>query len=133
MPQIRHSRQREAILSFLKDRTDHPTADVIFENVRQDLPNISLGTVYRNLSLLSDRGEILRITPGDGKEHFDACTAPHTHFICRSCGALLDLDYRMPAGAIRSAQSAFDGLIERSEVHFIGLCGDCREKEAPAL
>ena len=58
---LKYSRQREAIKSFLMTRKDHPTADVVYENVRKEFPNISLGTVYRNLTLLSDMGELLRL------------------------------------------------------------------------
>ena len=61
MAELRYSRQREAIKEFLMTRKDHPTADVIYQNVRLEYPNISLGTVYRNLTLLSDLGEILRL------------------------------------------------------------------------
>ena len=81
--QLKHSKQRDSILEFLAARKDHPTADVVYMNVREQLPNISLGTVYRNLTLLSDLGEILRLRVGDGTDHFDADTSPHNHFVCK--------------------------------------------------
>lgn len=59
---LKRSRQREAIVLFLKNRKDHPTADIVYQEIRHDIPNISLGTVYRNLSLLADRGDILRLS-----------------------------------------------------------------------
>lgn len=62
MAALKYSRQRESIKEFLRSRTDHPTADTVYENLRQIYPNISLGTVYRNLSLLSDIGEIRKLT-----------------------------------------------------------------------
>ena len=86
---IKHSRQRQVIKDFLMTRTDHPTADVVYTNVRQQYPNISLGTVYRNLTLLSDMGEISRLRVGDGVDHFDADTSRHYHFICSKCGQLM--------------------------------------------
>ena len=88
---LKYSRQREMIKDFLKTRHDHPTADVVYMNVRRQNPNISLGTVYRNLSLLADIGEIQRLRLGDGTDHFDADTSPHYHFICTKCGSVIDL------------------------------------------
>ena len=81
MPALKYSRQREAIKSFLMTRKDHPTADVVYHSLRADFPNISLGTVYRNLTLLADLGEIARLRLGDGVDHFDADTSRHYHFI----------------------------------------------------
>ena len=74
MPALKYSRQREAIKCFLMTRKDHPTADVVYHSLRADFPNISLGTVYRNLTLLADLGEIARLRLGDGVDHFDAIT-----------------------------------------------------------
>ena len=74
---LKHSRQRDSILEFLATRKDHPTADTVYMNVRRSFPNISLGTVYRNLTLLADIGEISRIRLGDGVDHFDYDTSPH--------------------------------------------------------
>ena len=92
MPAIKHSKQREAIMAFLKTRYDHPTADTVYMNIRQEFPNISLGTVYRNLSLLADLGEIQKLTPGQGPDRFDANVQPHYHFICKTCGQVMDMD-----------------------------------------
>lgn len=88
---LKYSRQREVIKTFLCTRKDHPTADVVYMNVRQQYPNISLGTVYRNLTLLSEMGEIMRLRVGDGVDHFDADTSPHNHFVCSECGSVIDL------------------------------------------
>ena len=74
---LKYSRQREAIKEFMMTRKDHPTADIVYMNVRKEFPNISLGTVYRNLTLLSDMGELLRLRVGDGVDHFDATTTTH--------------------------------------------------------
>ena len=83
---IKYSRQRESIVNFLASRTDHPTAETIYQNIKKEFPNISLGTVYRNLSLLEEIGEIIKISTGVGPDHYDYNTAPHYHFICRGCG-----------------------------------------------
>ena len=96
MPALKYSRQREAIKCFLMTRKDHPTADVVYHSLRADFPNISLGTVYRNLTLLADLGEIARLRLGDGVDHFDADTSRHYHFICSECGSVLDLHTEFP-------------------------------------
>ena len=82
----KYSRQRESIKDFLATRKDHPTADMVYQNVRRQNPNISLGTVYRNLTLLAESGEINRLNMGDGVDHFDADTSPHYHLLCTKCG-----------------------------------------------
>ena len=85
-----YSRQREAILSVLSNTKSHPTADWIYKETRKIIPNISLGTVYRNLADLSKAGVILSIDVGDGKEHFDYDTSPHLHLTCKECGSITD-------------------------------------------
>ena len=85
MATLKYSRQRESIKEFLMTRKDHPTADVVYENVKKIYPNISLGTVYRNLSLLSDLGEIQKLSSFGGADHFDS--GIHQN-VCRSLWCL---------------------------------------------
>ena len=121
---LKHSKQRDSIKEFLMGRKDHPTAAVGYANERRTFPNISLGTVYRNLTLLADIGEISRIHVGDGVDHFDADTSPHYHFICSECGCVRDLD--MPGIDLDEIASRnFDGQIESSNTIFYGTCSDC--------
>ena len=124
MAGLKYSRQREAILQFLMTRKDHPTADAVYANIRKEFPNISLGTVYRNLTLLSDRGQLLRLHLGDGVDHFDADTSPHYHFVCERCQAVLDLE--MPD--IDSIDK-LAGKIKGHCTHFYGLCPACVKAE----
>ena len=124
---IKYSRQREAIKSFLMTRKDHPTADVVYENVRKEFPNISLGTVYRNLTLLSDMGELLRLRVGDGMDHFDADTSPHYHFICQDCGRVIDLDMVSLEAIDNIAGANFGGQIKGHVTYFYGSCENCTE------
>ena len=91
MATLKYSRQRESIKEFLTGRTDHPTADFVYENMKQIYPNISLGTVYRNLSLLADLGEIQKLSSFGGADRFDARTVPHCHFMCTRCGRVMDV------------------------------------------
>ena len=82
MAALKYSKQREAIKDFLAHSHEHPTADVVYMNLRESFPNISLGTVYRNLSLLSEMGQIQKISMRDGADRFDGTITPHDHFIC---------------------------------------------------
>ena len=110
-------------------RTDHPTADVVYTNVRQQYPNISLGTVYRNLTLLSDMGEIARLRVGDGVDHFDADTSHHYHFICSKCGQVMDLKMSNIDDIVDIAGMNFNGEIQGHMTYFYGICGDCTTQD----
>lgn len=127
---VKYSRQRQMIYHFLMTRKDHPTADVVYQNVRQEYPNISLGTVYRNLTLLADRGEILRLQVGDGVDHFDADTSKHCHFVCSECGAVTDLHLDCLEEMVTKAQQKFDGRINSQSTCFYGVCRKCLDKSA---
>lgn len=128
MKTLKHSRQRDSIKAFLKDRFDHPTADTVYTCIREEYPNISLGTVYRNLNLLVELGEIQKLTCGDGKDHFDYNTAPHYHFVCNCCGAVQDLPLEPQANIEAIAQQYTDGQIESHMTYFYGICCDCLPK-----
>ena len=129
MAAIKHSRQREMIKAFLMSRKDHPTADIVYMNVRQQNPNISLGTVYRNLTLLADMGEIRRLRVGDGVDHFDADISPHYHFVCTECGAVIDLEMDSIEGITELAGAGFNGRIAGHVTYFYGSCGTCAKSE----
>jgi len=114
-------------LSFLEKTTEHPTAVTIYEYIRQNIPGISLGTVYRNLSFLVDAGKIIRIRVRDDTQRYDAFLHEHYHWQCRVCGKVgdlsMDIDPRLNDEAER--QSGFK--IERHELYFIGICNECSE------
>lgn len=126
---LKHSRQREMIKEFLMTRKDHPTADVVYMNVRQQNPTISLGTVYRNLTLLADIGEIQRLRVGDGVDHFDADTSPHYHFVCTECGSVIDLEMESIDSILDLAGANFDGQVTGHVTYFYGTCAKCTKQE----
>lgn len=127
---LKHSKQREAIKSFLSTRKDHPTADTVYMQVRETFPNISLGTVYRNLTLLADLGEIARIRVGDGTDHFDPNTIPHYHFICQKCSRVIDLDFEHTDDIDLLANEQFDGKIDGHVTYFYGTCSNCIKNQS---
>ena len=111
-------------------RYDHPTADEIYSNLKCDFPHISLGTVYRNLTLLCNLGEIQKLDMGDGVDRFDGNASPHFHFICTSCRRVMDLPLKKDAlkDIDKLVGSDFDGKIAGHITHFYGLCNICNAK-----
>lgn len=121
-----YSKQREAILNELRGRCDHPTASQVYEGVREVIPNISLGTVYRNLASLVESGEILSVTVGDGKEHFDGDKSFHLHLHCKCCGAIIDS--RVNDDKLNGI-AKFDGFAPETSVCVVyGLCKNCQKQ-----
>lgn len=127
MVKIRRSRQRDAIMTYLRSRTDHPSAEQIYENVKVVMPNISLGTVYRNLTLLNDLGEVRTLFAGTGADHFDANMMPHDHFICRNCHSIQDLPNVSRRAPEVLAEEGFTGVVEESYTYYYGLCAACNQ------
>ena len=126
---FKYSRQRESIKENLMSRMDHPTADMVYSDIRQIYPNISLGTVYRNLALLSDCGEIMKIHTKDGALHFDHNTDPHVHFVCSCCGRITDVEAPSAEAVKTAASENFSGRIDECTVTFYGLCAECVKTE----
>ena len=128
---MNYSRQRESIKEYLMSTKEHPTAEVIYQHVREDYPKISLGTVYRNLTLLVELGEVKKISTGDGTDHFDADTSADSHYYCRCCHKVMDLEVTPSVDQILSASSAGLGTVETASLLFTGICKDCvREQDS---
>ncbi len=127
---MRTSRQREAILQVVRGTKRHPTAEWIYGEVRKRVPGISLGTVYRNLKLLCESGEVRLCERIDGVSRYDGCTMMHQHFCCESCGAMVDIQEPADLELDRRV-AATTGLRIRSHVlEFRGLCMDCQNPPA---
>ena len=126
----RYSKQRETILNVLKNDCTHPNVDTIFMQVRNIIPDISLGTVYRNLNLLAERNEILKLDFGDGVVHFDATIKPHYHMVCEKCGAVEDVffDSSFYTSFKRNVQKNSDVHITKADILFHGICQNCLKK-----
>lgn len=122
-----YSKQREAILNELQNRYDHPTAAQVYEGVKKQIPNISLGTVYRNLSSLVKSGEIISVSVGDGQEHFDGDKSFHLHLHCECCGAIIDS--RVDPKAIKHITNFNDFTPKNSVCVVYGLCKNCAKQK----
>lgn len=88
----RYSYQREMIYQYLLSTKAHPSAEMIYESLKADIQGLSLGTVYRNLKLLEEMGQIRRVANYHDTERYDACCADHVHFLCTGCGCIDDID-----------------------------------------
>lgn len=129
MANLKYSKQRETIKEYLRSTTEHPTADMVYDKVRETFPNISLGTVYRNLNLLVNEGEAIRISCGDSSERFDGNTSNHYHFMCTKCHRVSDLfDIESLDHINALAANNFNGVIEGHVAYFYGICEECKGK-----
>ncbi len=122
----RKSRQKETILKVLRKTTTHPDAEWIYRQVRKEIPNVSLGTIYRNLKVLKDAGVIRSVCASSGVEHFDARTGEHDHFRCSRCGRIFDLEVRSSRASEKKIADSTGFKIAGHSLEFSGLCRECQ-------
>jgi Fur family peroxide stress response transcriptional regulator len=122
------------MLELMRSTKCHPSADWVYRHIRERYPDVSLGTVYRNLNQLTEEGLIKSVGVVNGQERFDACVEPHAHFVCNQCGAVIDLPNCVSAETLAPLGEEY-GFVEQSyELHIYGLCADCvRENGEKAI
>ena len=129
----RYSAKREAILQLIRETNTHPTADWVFQQLKPQFPDLSLGTVYRNLATFRQEGVLTSVGVVNGQERFDATTAPHTHFICNCCGKVCDMHDLVVPEELVTAPTRTDGVrVEHYQLTFLGTCKSCLEKDTQA-
>ncbi|NLO09460.1 MAG: transcriptional repressor [Clostridiales bacterium] len=128
MATTKYSRQREAIIEYLSKTKEHPTADTIYMDIRETYPNISLGTVYRNLNLLVEKGEVLRLIGMDESDRYDGNTHNHYHFLCNNCKRVLDIEMESIDQINAIANKSFPGKVEGHVTYFYGTCDKCKQQ-----
>lgn len=124
----RKSKQRNKILEILKNTKTHPTADWIYDKLKEDFPKLSIGNVYRNLNILVEQRLIRRIDFGSTFDRFDAVRTPHYHFVCEQCGAVIDLDLSYDDQLNQKAMESSGYRVHNHKIHFYGLCDKCKNK-----
>lgn len=122
---MRYSSRREAILNVMRSTKSHPDAEWVYERVRETIPNISLGTVYRNLREMSDAGVLARVETENCGMRFDADTSAHGHFVCRSCGEVSDV-FDLDGGEAQLSRRGY--TVERVKTVAYGICPHCAAK-----
>lgn len=125
-----YSRKREAILNALRGTSTHPSAEWIYLQLKNDFPDLSLGTVYRNLSAFKKDGSIVSLGVLEGQERFDGNVKEHSHFICKRCHAIYDIpsDPALPQ-LIHNAAHSLNARIEGCKAVFHGICSSCLKKQ----
>lgn len=126
--QYRNSRQRTALLELLKSTKSHPTALWIYDELRKEFPDLSQGTVYRNLSVLAEQGLVQVLRSGSSFDRFDADTSAHYHVICTECGKVDDVKMKADAAIETEAAGATGYRISGHRLDFYGVCSECQKK-----
>ena len=121
----RNSRQRERILTLLDVTTSHPTADWIYAQLKPEFPSLSLGTVYRNLTILAEQGLVKKIQSGSTFDRFEARINHHYHLICTQCDTISDLELPIYKEINDRASRMTDFQIQDHRIDFYGLCSSC--------
>jgi Fe2+ or Zn2+ uptake regulation protein len=124
---LKRSKQKEVILRIMKSTTSHPTADWVYAQARKEIPNISLATVYRDLKLLKDSGELLELDLGQGPSHYNGDTTDHYHFRCERCGQLFDLEEPVDTTVDERVARKAGHDVTHHVLEFRGICKDCRK------
>ena len=126
---LRHSHQRDMIYNYMISTKEHPSAEMIYDELKKVEPMLSLGTVYRNLKLLEELGMVKKVTSVNNVERYDAMTSDHIHFVCDKCGCVMDLPYFDN----NEVKAKFDGQIganiEWVNIILGGTCECCKNKE----
>ena len=123
-------RKRNAILSYLQGTTAHPSAETIYSDLKAEIPDLSIGTVYRNLTHFRKQGLVSSIATVNGVDRFDANTEPHVHFICEGCDAVIDLhQLSTPQALCSEAEGSIGCSVSGCQLSFTGKCRDCLENQ----
>ena len=127
----KHSSKRDAILKCVRGTDSHPTADWVFNQLKPEIPDLSLGTFSRNLSMFKEEGVIISLGTVAGLERFDRRVDPHCHLVCTGCHRVVDVeDMTLPKELCEAAANEVGGRVTSWDLKFIGLCDQCCKKEA---
>ncbi|MFC1871190.1 transcriptional repressor [Chloroflexota bacterium] len=125
----RETKQREAILNVLRSADSYPMADWIYDEVRKAIPNISKGTIYRNLKILREKGEISELNLSGTVSRFEGRQENHYHFRCEKCGQVFDLDEPVANGLDEKVARRTGFNVSYHQLEFRGLCNDCQQRD----
>ena len=131
----RNTKQRQAILDAIEVHGGHLTADEIYKVVKRRHPRLSLGTVYRNLRVLAERGSVRELDFGMAITYFETVKDTHYHLVCRMCGGIADVELELERKltALVKRESGVEGFqIEQHRLDFVGICQPCQSKPARA-
>ena len=124
----RNTHQKEVILQVIEGQGNHLTAEEVYQRVNEIDDKIGLATIYRNLNLLYEQGQISKVI-GDGLNLFDGNPNPHDHFHCKECGKLEDIPYYEEKTMDHHAEKMVQGKVIRHSILYEGICKDCLERQ----
>lgn len=128
-PKLRSTPQRQLVLNVVGQSSDHPNAEQIYERCKKTEPSISMGTVYRNLGVLAQTGDILHLLMPQGPDHYDFNTKPHCHFFCRCCRSVFDIDELQIVKSLDKKFRIPGYKVESHQLIICGVCPECLKKE----
>ncbi|MBN1410812.1 MAG: transcriptional repressor [Spirochaetales bacterium] len=123
----RKSRQRDRIYELIKNSSEHPIVQWVYDRLRQEFLNASMGNVYRNINILVEDGLIKARDFGDGVVHYDAIVNQHYHFICKKCKTVTDFSLQVRDDIIEMAQKKTKKIITGHTIQFFGICEKCKK------
>lgn len=123
---MRYSHQRERIFRAVMESSEHPTANMVYEQLKTDMPRLSLGTVYRNLNQLADAGRLKKIPLADGSCRFDKTKEAHSHIVCELCGAVADVQLPSFQALEQTIETQTDFTLRSYDVVLRGVCKRCK-------
>lgn len=128
MNSIRHSKKRERILNILQHTDTHPTAKWLYDKLKDEFSDLSMGTVYRNLTILVEQGLVKKIDFGSTFDRFEARIQPHYHFICENCNKVIDLDVPVDNSLNSRIADKTGYTPTRHRIEFFGVCNTCKKE-----
>ncbi len=127
------TRQRERLLELLLSADSHPTAAELFDALLPQFPQLSIGTVYRNLEVLVSEGLIEEVESAGPAVRYDGNTHPHHHFVCDGCGSIRDVELTEPRGLRKRLEDTHGLRAERIRIGFHGLCEECSDRDTQSI
>ena len=124
----KRSKQRDRILELLRETEVHPTADWLYQKLKDEMPSLSMGTVYRNLSILIEQNLVQRLPLGSTHDRFEAKKMPHYHLVCEECGSVQDFEMPVYSEINHQAQQMSSFNISSHRIDFFGLCEKCQKE-----
>ena len=120
--------QRIAVLEYLENNTEHPSAETVYRNISKTFPTMSFATVYNTLAALRDRGHLLELTIDADKRRYDPNTNPHNHLICKRCGKIIDIHMEYMLQVPENLRGDYE--ITGNHIEFYGVCPECKGQRA---
>lgn len=130
---MKFSKQREMIYNQVRNFPVHPTADMVYTALKPENPNLSLGTVYRNLNQLSELGMLMKIRIADGSDRFDGRTDTHYHMVCTECSNVFDVELDIEDGLEKSIMDKNGHRLTCVTLNLSGVCCNCLKTEKEAM